>query len=64
MHEDYFLKSIELWHKIKHTPAIKKNMKEVFEQFRIVKSFEELPIDSINKIESKLKDIYNEVYNS
>lgn len=62
MHEDYFLKSIELWYKTKHTPAIKKNMKEVFNQFYIVKSFEELPMESINKIESKLKDIYHEVY--
>lgn len=63
MHEDYFLKSIELWHKLKHTPAIKKNMKEVFNQFSIAKSYEELPIESIRKIESKLMEIYNEVYN-
>lgn len=62
MHEDYFLKSIELWYQKKHTSSLKKNMKEVFNQFYIAKSYEELPIDSIRKIESKLKDIYDEVY--
>jgi hypothetical protein len=62
MYEDYFLRAIELWHQKKHTPSLKKNLREIFNQFYIVKSFEELPIQSIQKIESRLRDIYSEVY--
>lgn len=61
--DGYFESVINIWkHAPKHTPAMKRDMKVVMEQFNTSIKHDEIPEDKVNKLKSEFKDIYHEVY--
>lgn len=63
-HEGYFDGIIETWYdKEKKTPALKRDMKIILQQFETSLQFDEIPKDRIEDLKKKFKKIYNEVYN-
>ena len=62
----YFKGAIENYFNAKKkTPKVKKEAKLLIEQFRISEQYEEFEdIKEYNELKSKIKQIYDEVYNN
>lgn len=62
-YEGYFNSVIKAWYsKEKKTPALKRDMKVVLQQFEISLLHNEIPEDKIEDLKKQFKKIYHEVY--
>ena len=58
----YFEHVLKQWYNMKHTPAVKSDMKVVFSQLDTAIAYEELTEEEARELKSKFNEIYHEVY--
>ena len=62
-YEGYFDSILRIWYnKEKHTPALKRDMREVLRQFETSIQYEEIPIERVKDLTVAFNKIRKEVY--